>query len=213
MARKRAPRQVYQVKVTLKGSKPPIWRRAQVPSDIRLDELHDILQTVMGWHGYHLHDFVHQGREYGDPETDDFIPAPSLSDPFLDLLGRHLFEHQPAGDERRVRLNQLLRTPDDKLRYRYDFGDDWQHDVLLEKVLLPEIDVEYPVCIKGRRRCPPEDVGGIWSYGPFLEAIKDPKTREDRERLEWVGGSFDPETFDVNAVNALLHREGSRLSR
>lgn len=176
---------IYQLKITLKDSKPPIWRRVQVPSDVSLAKLHRIIQEVMGWSDYHLHQFRLGETYYGVPDPDDF----------------HEVE-----DEKTVKLSRLVSRPKAKLLYEYDFGDSWEHEILLEKILLPEPGVQYPVCITGKRACPPEDCGGVWGYGDFLEAIQNPDHPEHDEMLEWVGGSFDPEAFDLDEVNRTLRR-------
>jgi len=177
---------IYQIKVTLDDSKPPIWRRILVRSDITLGELHDILQAVMmGWADYHLHQFIVGETYYGVPDPD-----------YEGFLEMH--------DESRVRLNQIVTGEGFKFRYEYDFGDSWLHNLLVEKVLPPESGQQYPVCIKGKGACPPEDVGGIWGYYMFLEAIQDPNHPEHEDYLEWVGGDFDPEAFDLDEVNQAL---------
>jgi len=178
---------IYQIKVTLTGSKPPIWRRIQVRSDITLAKLHDIIQAVMGWYDYHLHQFIVAGAYFGvpDPEYDDWVDM---------------------RDEKKMRLNQITTSQGFKFAYEYDFGDSWEHTLLVEKILPPEEGVQYPVCVKGRRACPPEDVGGIWGYDGFLEAIQDPNHPEYDMYLEWIGGEFDPEAFDLDEANAALRR-------
>ncbi len=176
---KREPPAVYQLKITLLGTRPPIWRRIQVASDVTLERLHDILQIVMGWTDSHLHEFVSDGREFGTPNPE----IPELE------------------NERRVRLNQVLKAPNDKMTYEYDFGDSWEHQVLLEKVLPPEPGVRYPVVVTGKRAGPPEDVGGVFGYADFIDAIRDPNSPEREEFLEWAGEDFDPEAFDVEEVN------------
>ena len=174
---------IYQLKVTLKGSKPPIWRRIQVSSDTRLGKLHRILQVVMGWTDSHLHQFIVGQTYYGVPDPDFDTDVRS---------------------ERTVPLNRVLQEPKDKIVYEYDFGDGWEHEVLLEKVLPPDPATRYPVCLTGKRACPPEDCGGIWGYAEFLEAIMSPDHEEHESMLEWIGGSFDPEEFDVDDVNNSL---------
>ena len=131
---------VYQIKVTLKGSKPPIWRRMQVTSATTLAQLHQILQCVMGWEGYHLYRFDISGMEYGDPR---------------------MLEEMEGEDARKVTLEGLVQGAKAKFLYEYDFGDSWDHELLVEKVLLSEAEKRYPVCLTGKRACPPEDCGGI----------------------------------------------------
>ncbi len=174
---------IYQIKVTLKHSQPPIWRRIQVSGDTRLDQLHLILQKVMGWDNYHLHQFIVGETFYGEP------------DPDYELFG------PPMQDEKKIRLDQIVSGEKSKFVYEYDFGDGWEHVLLVEKVMSPEDGAGYPRCIKGKRACPPEDVGGIWGYESFLEAIEDPEHPEYEEMLAWVGGEFDPEEFDLEEVN------------
>jgi len=174
---------VYQIKVTLKESKPPIWRRIQVNSDITLYKFHQILQAAMGWSDYHLHQFVVHGKYYGTPDPD--------------------FDFE-VKNEKRVKLNKVFSEAGGKFIYEYDFGDSWEHVILLEKILPLDQDVTCPVCLAGKRACPPEDCGGIWGYYNFLEAIHDPEHPEHDEMQEWIGGSFDPEEIDVDAVNQRL---------
>jgi hypothetical protein len=175
---------VYQIKVTLSGSEPPIWRRLLVSSSTSLAELHRILQVAMGWTDDHLHGFEPaQRRLRGRPE-----PADDLD----------------FDDEERVRLDQALPREKSALVYMYDFGDSWAHDIVVEKVLPSSDGVNVPSCIGGERACPPEDCGGIWGYDDLLDAIRDPEHPEHEEKLEWVGDEFDPERFDADAVNAIL---------
>jgi len=177
--------EIYQIKVTLKGCKPPIWRRLLVPSDVTLADLHQIIQAAMGWWDYHLHQFNIGGIFYGEPHPD---------------YGGWI----KMRDEQEFRLNQVVPGAKSRFTYEYDFGDSWVHMILVEKVLPPEPGQAYPVCIEGRRARPPEDVGGVWGYADFLEAIQDPEHPEHEAYLEWVGGEFDPEAFDLDEVNAAL---------
>lgn len=182
-AKRSAPTSIYQIKVTLRGSKPPIWRRIQVRSDITLGQLHHILQNVMDWDGYHLHQFIVGGIYYGEPHPDYGF----------DMI-----------DENRIELNQIVSGAKFKFTYEYDFGDSWEHILLVEKILPPEQGQHYPLCVKGKLACPPEDVGGIWGYYGFLEAIRDPKHPEHEDYLEWCGGGFDADAFDLAAINERL---------
>jgi hypothetical protein len=175
--------QIYQIKVTLDESKPPIWRRILVPGDATLEKLHYILQVAMGWTNSHLHQFIVGQTFFGQPHPD---------------FGLEM------RDERRVKLSQIAPGEGFAFRYEYDFGDSWLHNLVVEKVLEPEPGQHYPVCVKGKRACPPEDVGGVWGYEGFLEAIGDPDHPEHEDYLEWIGGEFDAEEFDLDAVNSAL---------
>jgi hypothetical protein len=157
---KRTPtRAVYQIKVTLKGSKPPIWRRIQITSDITLVQLHRILQRVMGWEGSHLYQFVISGIAYGDPG----------------MVGEW-----DAEDARIVTLAALVRGEKSKLLYEYDFGDSWEHELLVEKILPLEEGKRYPICLTGKRACPPEDCGGVLGLRQFPGSH--PRSRAPRTR-------------------------------
>jgi len=186
MSKANAP--IYQIKITLKDSKPPIWRRVLISSETTLPKLHDIIQAAMGWYDSHLHAFNIHGEQYS---------APSPYDP------GHLQEMGMKSTNRK-KLNALVSGEGDKFTYEYDFGDDWQHEIKIEKVLPPDPKQKLPVCIKGKRACPPEDIGGVWGYDTFLEAIKDPNHDEHEMYTEWIGGDFDPEAFDLDVVNLRL---------
>jgi hypothetical protein len=179
------PENIYQLKISLDDSKPPIWRRFLVPDNFSLADLHEIIQTVMGWDNYHLHMFILNEERYGDPQDDEY-----------DELG--------IRDEHHYLLGQLGLQEKQKFSYDYDFGDFWNHTLLVEKILPAEEDAYYPACLKGKRACPPEDVGGIWGYMEFVEAMADPKHKEHKSMQEWFGGKFDPEEFDIEETNKLL---------
>ena len=177
--------EIYQLKVTLKYIRPSIWRRIEVPAEVTLAELHLILQAAMGWTNSHLHQFKVGRIYYGEPSIDEFSQ--------LNLK-----------DESKARLHKVLSKPKQKMIYEYDFGDSWEHEILMEKVLQFDPAVQYPRCLGGARACPPEDCGGVHGYANFLDAISDPEHEEHDEYLDWVGGEFDPEKFDVaNFDNAL----------
>ena len=179
-----APKRIiYQIKVTLDGIRPPIWRRILVRSDDSLVELHDTIQIAMGWENYHLHHFIVGDVFYGVPDPE------------------YLCEMY---DESGVLLCDIAPEVGDKFKYEYDFGDGWLHTVLVEKIVESERGVKLPVVIKGRRACPPEDVGGPWGYELFLEAMKDPEHPEHEMYTGWIGGEFDPEAFDLSGVNKML---------
>ena len=179
-------KQVYQFKIVLKYSKPPIWRRIRVPETYTYWDLHVAIQDAMGWGDYHLHEF-----EMFNPSTD---LVENIGIPYKDF-GREVL----PGWKQKIESYFSMENPE--ADYIYDFGDNWEHKIQLEKILTREKGVNYPVCIKGKRACPPEDCGGIWGYEEFLEAIKDPTHQEHKEMLEWVGGEFDPEHFDMNEIS------------
>jgi len=181
----------YQLKVTLRGSRPPIWRRFEAPGDVTLYQLHRILQSVMGWTDSHLHQFRRGKVLYGE------------SDPEFGVRRQN---------ERKVRLQDVLRQAKDRMVYEYDFGDGWEHEVVLERVTSPEPGVQYPRVLDGWGACPPEDVGGVWGYYEFLEAIGNPNHPDHESMMAWCGGAFDPGAFDVDEINRFLRAKGRRRS-
>lgn len=182
------------MKVTLKGSRPPIWRRIVAPDTMTLDQLHRVIQTAMGWGYAHLHSFEIDGIEYGDQSAlDDWDDDPGMD------------------DESTVMLRNVVYRPKQKFTYLYDFGDGWEHQILVEAIEPIDPNALYPACLKGKRACPPEDCGGIHGYDDLLAALNSPdKSEEDKELLEAFGGDFDPEAFDPQAVNRQL--EGKRIA-
>jgi hypothetical protein len=179
MAKTKQSDLIYQLKITLKNIQPPVWRRVQV-KDCTLARLDDIIQTCMGWEGEHLSAFEVGGEQYSVPYPDGMME------------GR---------DARKLKLSQIVALGVKKFTFTYDFGDNWDHTIEIEKTLPAESGARYPRCIEGKRACPPEDCGGPWGYGDFLKAIQNPKHPEHEELLEWVGGEFDPEAFDLELIN------------
>ena len=189
------PQEIYQIKVTLLGTSPLIWRRLLVPANLTLEQLHHLLQLAMGWENCHMHEFQIGQKRYGTPDPDDW------------LMGL-----PPVANERTVRLSSVLGKPGPKAVYTYDFGDTWEHGIAVEKVLAPESGGTYPICLDGKGHGPPEDCGGVPGFYNLLEAIGDPKHEQHGELLEWLGDDFDPEAFSVDDVNrrlAPLHRRRS----
>lgn len=176
--------------MTLKNSKPSIWRRIQVRSDATLGELHAILQMAMGWTNSHLHQFI-----VGKRPNFVFIGArgPYADDDMMDMM-----------NEGEIVISQVLPAARTKMVYEYDFGDSWEHELVVEKIVQAEAGVHYPRCVAGENACPPEDVGGVWGYADFLEAINDPDHEQHEDMLEWAGGEFDPQEFDLDLVNKRL---------
>ena len=181
---RKAADEVVQLKVSLTGVEPTIWRRLLVRSDTTLAELHTILNEAMGWTNSHLHAFEVDGERYCDPTHD-----PEL----------HM------GDERKIRLSPSIPNGAVFI-YEYDFGDGWEHEVVVESRVPHDHRVAYPVCIGGERAGPPDDCGGVHGYAELLAALADPKHDEHDTLTEWIGGYFDPEGFDANRVNRALSK-------
>ena len=177
---------VHQLKITLRGvSTPPVWRRVLVPAGVTLGDLHEVIQQAMGWDNGHMHVFSVAGQEYGSPDPE---------------LGQ--------ASDRKVLLSQVLTGPGDRLRYTYDFGDDWEHDIVLEETRTGVPEETYPSCVAGKGACPPEDCGGAWGYAGLKEILADPAHEDHQDMLEWLGldagKDFDPKKFSITEVNARL---------
>jgi len=181
------PYEIYQIKVTLLGTDPPIWRRLLVPADLTLERLHDVLQLAMGWEDCHMHEFSIGRQRFGKP------------DPMEQVFGG-----PRTASERTARLSTVLPRARAKAVYTYDFGDSWDHEIVVEKCLAAEPERAYPACLAGERHGPPEDCGGIPGFYNLLEAISDPEHDQHEELLDWLGDSFDSEAFSVDAVNKHL---------
>ncbi len=179
---------IYQIQIILKRYKPKIWRRILVPSDLSLPDLHRIIQTTMGWTNSHLHQFVKEEYFYKEwtEEEEDF------------------WDTQCDIDYKDTKISELLKQEKDQIIYEYDFGDGWEHDIILEKIHPFDNKTEYPVCLDGKLNCPPEDCGGPWGYANLLEILKQPDHKEFDMYSEWLGGEFDPEDFNKSEVNELL---------
>lgn len=184
-ARKRAAIKIYELYVELEYVEPPIWRRLLVPAAITLPKLHDLLQLAMGWTNSHLHSFTFGKSSYGIADVDDLDE--------LNML-----------DERKQTLVGALGESAREFHYEYDFGDSWRHRIAVKPLAGPNPEWHYPLCTGGARAAPPDDVGGPGGYEEFLAAIKDPKHEEHEDMLTWIGGAFDPEGFDLNAINRFL---------
>lgn len=179
---------VYQFKITLMEIKPPIWRRIQVPESYSFWDLHVAIQDSLGWLDYHLHQFellnplTGEQSIIGIPDEDGF-------DDYKILPGW------------KCKIKKWFSMENRKAKYTYDFGDNWQHSVKLEKILPRDKDVDYPICIGGKRACPPEDCGSTEGYERLCEIMKDKNDEEYEEMVTWVGKVYDPEHFDVNEVH------------
>ncbi|MEA2053678.1 MAG: plasmid pRiA4b ORF-3 family protein [Candidatus Thermoplasmatota archaeon] len=187
---------ILQLKIGLNGIKPAIWRRFLVEDSISFHELHGIIQIVMGWENYHLYEF----------EVDDTRIEASSKGFFVDAVW---IAFRPKAKKTKpatkTRLNDFIKTEKQRFYYLYDFGDKWEHAIRVEKILEKDDSQKYPVCIAGKRACPPEDCGGVWGYQELMEIRKDKNHPEYEERIvEWLGEDFDPEHFDVDEINRLL---------
>ncbi len=179
----------YRFKITLQDADPVIWRRIET-KDVTLGKLHELIQAAMGWTNSHLHQFEIAGTRYTDPRLmmngfDDFGAISYSGMCVSDLVAKH---------------NSKLR-----MGYEYDFGDGWQHEVILEKVTESEPGVRYPRCIDGERACPPEDVGGVYGFADYVAAIMNPNHSEHDVLLEW-NGPFDPAEFDVTQATRRMKK-------
>ena len=182
---------VYQIKITIKDIEPPIWRRIVIPSNITFAKLHKIIQAVFGWQDYHLFAF-----ELADCIVD--IPDPEFGGAYA----------VPEKNAKRVKIDDYM-IEGTSLIYSYDFGDNWEHEIIIEKVTEAEVSIHYPVYIDGARHRPPEDVGGIGGYENFLETINNPNHPEYDDMLVWAekdtgGRKFDPQYFNIEEVNRAL---------
>ncbi|MCA1655843.1 MAG: plasmid pRiA4b ORF-3 family protein, partial [Pseudonocardiaceae bacterium] len=172
----------YQIKVGIAGSDPAIWRRLSLPGDLRLNQLHDVIQIAFGWENSHLHQFEAGGSRYTDI---GFGSSPG------------------AVDEREATLAQLAPRKGSRLRYTYDFGDDWVHDIVVEAIDPAQGDPTVG-CMAAERAGPPEDSGGVPGYQNLVAAMADPKHPDHEHYLDWLGEPFDPEAVDHDAINAAL---------
>jgi len=181
--------QLVSLKVTLRGIRPPVWRRLVIPGTMTLGDLHQAIQAAMGWDDDHLHVFDIAGRSYSDPSAVDDV-----------------------ADEERATLNGVLKSGVTRFSYTYDFGDNWQHMIVIESQSPPPpVDGRrYPACVAGKRNCPPEDCGGSWGYQDLLAVVANPAHPTYREWIAMIGEGFDPEDFSVDAADA---RVAARFGR
>lgn len=175
-----ASKKYYSLRIELLYIKPLVWRRLMVPTTITLAELHLAIQGAMGWTNSHLHQFDIGGKSYGEP--DEYGDMAIIS-------------------EKAKKLSTLLSNAQDEFLYQYDFGDNWQHRVVVEQAQQAHPAWSGPLCVAGERACPLEDVGGTYGYEEFIGAIATAEHEEHVRMLTWVGGIFDPEGFDINSAN------------
>lgn len=184
---------VYQLLITLSEVTPPVWRRVLLTSDMSLHRLHWIIQAAMGWTNSHLHQFrigedVYTQPDFGLDEDEDY----------------------KIKNERTAKLGKLGLAPHSRFIYEYDFGDGWHHEIEVEAVMKIDDRFSHPICTAGERACPPEDCGGVQGYAEFKQAIRDLEHEDHDGLIEWIGGIFDPDGFDMNAANHEIRRRVPR---
>jgi len=182
---------IVQIKIKLLGvSKPPVWRRLQLRADTRLDHLHDIIVAAFGWQDYHMHVFTSGPEKFGMPDPE---------------LGH--------ADERQISLGELIGGIGDRLRYTYDFGDDWEHEIVVEDLLDADPDTHYPLLAAAKGACPPEDCGGPWGYAELKDILADPSHDQHQEMLDWLGlditSAFDPNAIATDQIEHELTLNGA----
>jgi hypothetical protein len=182
--------EIATLRIELRGSDPLIWRVVEVPTSITLKVLHDIVQVSMGWCDYHLWEMVIDGTTYGLPMDEDFGSAP-----------------RKVADK--VRLRDVLTGQTTQIDYTYDFGDSWEHSIVVSDVRTGIPGLGYPRFVAGERDCPPEDCGGIPGFYEMLEARADPKHPDHADVVEWLDG-YDPEELDVFPIEGALGRIAAR---
>lgn len=187
MPSRKKPVALYEIRITLLHLKPAIWRRVGVPKDITLGGLHDVIQVAMGWEDAHMHEFNINKKRYGPEMPNPFDPADSTI------------------DEDTVRLSDIAK-PKAKFLYWYDFGDDWMHELEIERETESDTGKRNARCLAGELACPPDDCGGPPGYAEMLAVLSDPSHENRDELLEWMGEDFDPAQFDLQAVDKQLAR-------
>lgn len=185
MPSKKEPERLYEIKITLLELAPEIWRRVAVPRDITLGNLHHVIQIAMGWEDSHLHEFEIGRKRYGPMIAEEFG-----------------FEDATINEDI-VHLNDVAK-PKAKFVYSYDFGDDWRHEIQIEREVESDTDKRHAKCSAGENACPPEDCGGPFGYPEMVAILSDPQHEEYDDMREWIGEDFDPRGFDLTAVNRRL---------
>ncbi|MEO5893540.1 MAG: plasmid pRiA4b ORF-3 family protein [Ferruginibacter sp.] len=189
-------KEIIQLTISLKYSKPLIWRSILINRDTSFFELHHIIQIVMGWRNYHLFEFNLDGYRVGMIEENEYGYRSS------ELL-----------DATKILLPDILALEKDNFHYNYDFGDCWLHDITLDQLVEKEDNRGYPHCIGGQMNCPPEDCGGMPGFNDMQKILQDKKHAEYKEMRNWVGKNYDPKSFDPSKVNKQLSQLQKYISR
>jgi hypothetical protein len=177
---------IYQIKVGLLEINPLIWRRFLIPANVTLHRLHLVLQDVMGWQNYHLYSFQIGKKEYSTPNPDN---------DFYELDFKNSYQ---------AKLGNIVKEKGSIFLYEYDFGDGWEHQLLVEDIIDRDLEKRYPICIAGENASPPEDSGGPHGYMEMLEIIKNPYHKEFNSARTWLGKKIDPYKFDLKLANLRL---------
>ena len=176
------PPGVLQLHIELRRLKPKVWRRVLVPDTITLAKLHLVIQRAFQWGGHHLHEFMAGEERYGTADLEWNVDGELRSE--------------------RTRLVNAV-TPSGTIDYIYDFGDNWNHRIKIERVL-PPLGMELPMCVGGANATPPDDCGGTGGYEELVAVLADPSHPEHEEMKTWVGGEWDPVAFDLVTINSWL---------
>ncbi len=187
---------VYRLKIKLRGTDPPVWRRIAVLGESTLELLHRVIQIVMGWDDYHV---------YGFMTKDEWIMPRTSSG--IDSMWVGMTVPYPTAYANSRRLKSVARQAKTKFRYIYDLGDKWEHEIRVEAISARQDTDRVPVCLDGQMACPPEDCGGPFGYGKLKQTLSDPASSEHDSMREWAGADFDPVVFDIDAVNRRLSDE------
>jgi hypothetical protein len=173
---------VFQLRVSLVGSEPLVWRRLLVPGSVSMARLHDMFQAAMGWTNSHLHCFTVGGERYGMQ-----------------------YDEYPEGeiDEKTVKVRRAIGARQ-AFQYEYDFGDSWDHEVVVEQSVMSVRGLKHAVCLAGENACPPEDCGGVYGYADLLRVLADAQHEDHEHLMAWAGGPIDPTAFDLVAANVAL---------
>ncbi len=166
---------IHTLKVSLRDVSPPVWRMLEVPSEMTLGELSDVLVMAMGWEGYHLHAFTADGTIYWPVSKDDWF--------------------DDREDETRHRVGEVLPQSGMTMEWEYDMGDSWAHDIVVQAVAPADPGARQPRCTDGSGACPPEDCGGVWGYAELVDAVGDPGHPRHGEAVEILGEGYDPSYF------------------
>jgi hypothetical protein len=175
---------LYHLRIALCDIEPEIWRTFVIDGETPFSELHEIIQIVMGWENEHLYKFYIDNQTITDISNDDL-------------------DSKNALDSNVITLKKLGLQKGQKFYYLYDFGDNWNHEIIIEDLV--ETDpISYPICIAGEYSCPPENCGGAAGYLDLLKALKKPRSKAYRDYRNWLGSDFDPESFDILDINSLI---------